>query len=98
MSCKSARTRQRSKRATRALSRNWQSFRSATRNKAGYKFTEVDNQFHLFMAARQIWAKESEGQQPKKREYPIVLSPAVTVEEAMGDMKADDELPAAPAK
>jgi hypothetical protein len=45
------------------------------RNKAGYKWNEIEDQFPLFLAARQIWAKECDGQQPKKRDYPIVLSP-----------------------
>jgi hypothetical protein len=49
------------------------------RNKAGYKWNEVEDQFPLFLAARQIWAKECEGQQPKRRDHPIVLSPAQTV-------------------
>src|SRR5271170_4312312 len=54
------------------------------KNKAGYKFNEVEDKFSLFMAARQIWAEECEGQEPKKKDYPIVLSPAITVEQAMG--------------
>ncbi len=45
-----------------------------SRNKSGYKFTQVEPQFDLFLAARQIWAKETEGQAPKKKDYPIVLS------------------------
>jgi hypothetical protein len=53
------------------------------KNKAGYKWNEIEDQFPLFLAARQIWANETEGQAPKLREYPIVLSPAVTVEQAM---------------
>lgn len=81
-----------------------------TRNKAGYKFTEVKDQFPLFLAARQIWAKETEGEAPKLREYPIVISPAITVEEAMREMtpgeaqlaagldQAFEELEAAPAQ
>lgn len=52
-------------------------------NKAGFKWNEVDDKFPLFLAARQIWANECEGQAPKMREYPIVLSPAVSVEEAL---------------
>ena len=60
------------------------------RNKAGYKWNEIDDKFPLFLAARQIWAYECDGQAPKMREYPIVLSPAVTVEEAMA---ATDEQP-----
>lgn len=68
-----------------------------SRNKAGYKWNEVEDQFPLFLAAQQIWQKECEGQSPKKRDYPIVLSPAVTVEEAL-DVKEGDELPATPTK
>ena len=63
------------------------------RNKAGYKFTEVEDQFGLFMAARQIWSKECEGQAPSKREYPIVLSPAITVEEALAEKPVQEALP-----
>lgn len=55
------------------------------RNKAGYKWNEVEDKFPLFLAARQIWANECEGQAPKMREYPIVLSPAVTVEQALAE-------------
>jgi hypothetical protein len=55
------------------------------KNKAGYKWNEVDDQFPLFLAARQIWSKECEGQEPKKRDYPIVLSPAMTVDEVLGE-------------
>lgn len=46
------------------------------RNKAGYKFTEVEDKFPLFLAARSIWANECEGQEPKRKDYPIILSPA----------------------
>lgn len=69
------------------------------KNKAGYKFTEIEDKFPLFLAARQIWANETEGQEPKKKDYPIVLSPAITVEEAMGIVLSEEdqlELPAAP--
>jgi hypothetical protein len=55
------------------------------KNKAGYKLTELEDKFPLFLAARQIWENESASQQPSKREYPIVLSPAVTVEEALAE-------------
>jgi hypothetical protein len=64
------------------------------RNKAGFKWNEIDDQFPLFLAARQIWAKECEGQAPKKRDYPIVLSPArpaPKVEEARPTTPAPEE-------
>jgi hypothetical protein len=59
------------------------------RNKAGYKWNEIADKFDLFLAARQIWASETEGEAPKKRDYPIVISPAITVEEAIADALAD---------
>jgi hypothetical protein len=55
------------------------------RNKNGYKFTEIEDKFPLFLAARQIWAAETAGEQPKKKDYPLVLSPAVTIEEALAE-------------
>lgn len=46
-----------------------------TRNKNRYKWNEIDFQFPLFLASRQIWEKECGGEQPTKREYPIIISP-----------------------
>jgi hypothetical protein len=48
------------------------------RNKAGYKFTEIDNAFPLFKVAQQIWKAEIGDNTPgfTKRDFPIVLSPA----------------------
>jgi hypothetical protein len=48
------------------------------RNRAGYKFTEVDDAFPLFKVAHQIWKAEVGDNTPgfTKREFPIVLSPA----------------------
>lgn len=51
------------------------------RNKDGFKFTEVEDQFDLFKAAQLIWRKEHGGEQPTKKDYPIVLSPALKVED-----------------
>lgn len=45
-------------------------------NKKRYKFTEIEPQFDLFLAAQKIWKKECENQTPKQRDYNIVLSPA----------------------
>ena len=39
-----------------------------------WKFTEVKDQWPLFLAARKIWGKETEGQKPLQREYPLSLS------------------------
>lgn len=58
------------------------------RNKNQYKFTEIEDKFPLFLAARQIWSAECDGEKPKQRDYPIILSPAVTVEQALAEVKA----------
>jgi len=44
------------------------------RNKKGWRFVPVRNQFALFLAARRIWKKETDGQKPLQREYPLKLS------------------------
>lgn len=43
------------------------------RNKHAYKFTEIEDCFDLFLAARKIWEAETAGQEPLKREYPLAL-------------------------
>lgn len=43
------------------------------RNKCGWKFTEVEDQFDLFLAAKQIWKKEHSGEKPSQKDYPVVL-------------------------
>jgi hypothetical protein len=73
------------------------------RNRAGYKFTEVDDAFALFQVAQQIWKAEVGDNTPgfTKRDFPIVLSPAAkkpelveqpeegTVEHAIASTMAD---------
>lgn len=44
------------------------------RNKAGWKLTEVEDQFPLFLAARQIWEKECQGVDVYRRDYPLSVS------------------------
>lgn len=51
------------------------------KNKAGYKFTEIEDQFDLFLAAQHIWQKEHGTEKPKLKDYPIVISPGITVED-----------------
>ncbi len=43
------------------------------RNKNKYKFTEIEPQFNLFKAAQAIWAKETEGQHPLQKDFPMAL-------------------------
>jgi len=43
------------------------------RNKKKFKFTEVEDQFPLFLAAKQIWQKEHGGEKPKQKDYPVEI-------------------------
>ena len=42
-----------------------------TRSKAGYKLTETQDCFDLFLATMNIWRVETEGQRPFQAEYPL---------------------------
>jgi hypothetical protein len=64
-----------------------------TLNRKGWKWNEVSDNFPLFLHAQGIWANETAGEAPKKRELPIVLSPGLTVEDAMA--VSDKDLDAA---
>jgi len=44
------------------------------KNKMGYKFTEIDDAWVYFLAARQIWLKENENVQPKQKDYPMEIT------------------------
>lgn len=57
------------------------------KNKAGWKFTEIENDFDMFLTAQKIWKKEHGDEKPSKRDYPIVLSPAITIEEVLAAPK-----------
>ncbi len=50
------------------------------KNKNQFKFTELEPKFPLFLAAQQIWADQHAGDQPSKKDYPIILSPEVKKE------------------
>ena len=59
-----------------------------TRNKAGYKFTEIEDAFALFLVAQQIWKREAGSQEIKQYTFPVVLSagdPKVVGEEVSVD-------------
>lgn len=43
------------------------------RNKKQFKFTEVDDQFSLFLASKQIWEKETAGQKVLQKDLPISI-------------------------
>jgi hypothetical protein len=43
------------------------------RNKKGYKFTEVEDKFELFLHAMAICENEVGGVSPKQSEYPLTL-------------------------
>jgi len=44
------------------------------RNKNKFKLTEIQDKFALFMSARDIWENETQGEAPKKMEYPESLT------------------------
>jgi hypothetical protein len=44
------------------------------RNKKGWKFTEIEDKFDLFLAAKQIWWNENKNVTPKTKDYPPSLS------------------------
>lgn len=50
------------------------------KNKNGYKFTEMTDKFDLFLTAQKIWKEEHGEEQPNKKDYPIILSPALKPE------------------
>lgn len=47
-----------------------------TKNKLGYKATDIDDKFDLFLAAKKFWANANPATKPKQRDFPpeIVLS------------------------
>ena len=52
------------------------------KNKAGYKWNEIEDKFPLFLAAKTKSGRmNSADQTPKKKDYPIILSPAIKVED-----------------
>lgn len=57
------------------------------KNKSGFKFTIIEDDFDMFIVAQKIWKKEHGKEQPVLRDYPIVLSPALTLEEALNEPK-----------
>ena len=43
------------------------------KNKKGYKFTEVQDKYHLFKNAYKVWKNENPNFKPKERDYPTVI-------------------------
>lgn len=42
-----------------------------TRSKAGYKFTDVEDEYELFLAVKKIWASECANIKPFQMQYPL---------------------------
>jgi hypothetical protein len=55
-----------------------------TKNKNGYKFTEVPRRLDLLQAATTIWAYETEGDAPLQRDYPLSIKLDLS---ALGDIE-----------
>lgn len=51
------------------------------KNKKRYKFTEVQDKFHLFRNAYKIWKNENSDGKPKERDYPAVIFSAFRKEQ-----------------
>lgn len=43
------------------------------KNKNGYKFTEIEDKYDIFLAAKKIWANETAGERPKQKDYPLFV-------------------------
>lgn len=43
------------------------------RNKAGWKFTEIEDKYNLFRMARAIWDNENPDAKPKQKDYPLTI-------------------------
>lgn len=48
------------------------------RNKNNYKFTELEDKYHLFLAAKQMWENECKNMVPFQKDFPLSLSLVVT--------------------
>ena len=59
------------------------------RNKNGYKFTEIDDKFDLFLAARQIWSNEVSQKMPLVKDYPVALKLTAKEESSKEEAKSD---------
>ena len=44
-----------------------------TKNRKGFKFTELEDKFALFMHAKAIWAEENSEALPAQKDYPLTL-------------------------
>lgn len=54
-------------------------------NKKHYKFTEVEDQYQEFLAAKLIWAKEQKGIEPKQKDYPLKLKLDIKTQEKQNE-------------
>jgi hypothetical protein len=56
-----------------------------TRNKDGYKFTLINDDFESFLATRRIWERENGDEKPHQRDYPMEI--LLPVEEPQNETK-----------
>jgi hypothetical protein len=47
------------------------------KNEQGFKFTEIEDKYPLFLAAKQIWENENPEAKPKQKDYPIKIQKGV---------------------
>jgi len=51
------------------------------KNKAGYKWTPIEDAFDMFLTAQKIWQRECGNQQPKGLDFPVVLAEGKKMDE-----------------
>lgn len=44
------------------------------RNKAGFKFTDVEDKYELFLATKKVWENETSGDKVLQKDYPLIIN------------------------
>jgi len=57
------------------------------RNKKSYKFTEIEDKFDLFLAAKAIWANDHNTEKPSQKDYPVELKLELKVDKKTNKKK-----------
>ncbi|MFM2394177.1 MAG: hypothetical protein RLZZ546_2159 [Bacteroidota bacterium] len=60
------------------------------RNKTGYKFTEIEDKFDMFLVAQQIWNNENKDVKPQQKDYPMSVKLETQVEENLEEITEEE--------
>lgn len=55
------------------------------KNKAGYKLTEIEDKYSMFLVAYKLWQNENPDAQPKEAEYPLKLKSDFRIAQIRGE-------------